>query len=260
MRNYSCFLLVAWLMSCGPSAVPGENGDIDTTTLPTPPATDGARETAPFVARGNEPFWRVTLEAAADGAPQLTWLTAEGDSLRTALPDPQRSDERNAVSYEIPGEITLTVLGEGCQDDMSGEPFPFVVQVIRKGQTYNGCGEYTAGVPVLNRWQLTAIDGEPLDPTAFPQGLPTLDLAGEQGRVSGLAGCNRYSGPVTVQPSQLIFGALISTKMACPNLETENRFLGALRDTVGYKLLPGYLTLQSDERELAFVPLRAAGK
>lgn len=258
MNRHWLLLLFAgfYLTACSPAAVPAEDGDGDTTALPAPPDTEGgAAAGIDFMARGNEPFWRLALELETEPELQFYWQDEGGDSLRIALPMAQLSPELNTARYEVllpDGTLRLTILGEGCQDDMSGESLPYSVQVVKDGQTYNGCGEYTEAQPVLKRWQLVSIDGQAVDTAAFPQGVPTLDLAGEAGRVSGLAGCNRYSGPVEVGLSQLVFGPLISTKMACPNLDTENRFLTVLRDTVTYKLLPGYLILLNDGRNLAF--------
>jgi heat shock protein HslJ len=51
-------------------------------------------------------------------------------------------------------------------------------------------------------------------------------------RVSGSGGCNRYSGPVAINGAALSFGALATTRRACPPalMNQESKFLAALAD------------------------------
>lgn len=51
--------------------------------------------------------------------------------------------------------------------------------------------------------------------------------------VSGNGGCNRYFGSATVQEDEMNFGALTSTRMACPPaiMDQEQRFFTALNLT-----------------------------
>lgn len=57
----------------------------------------------------------------------------------------------------------------------------------------------------------------------------TLEFV-DPGQVGGLAGCNRYFGPVTVQGDAIAFGNLASTRKMCPEalMDQEQRFLQAL--------------------------------
>jgi len=49
-------------------------------------------------------------------------------------------------------------------------------------------------------------------------------------QVGGLAGCNRYFGPVSLNGSTISFGNLAATRMMCPDslMDQEQRFLEAL--------------------------------
>ena len=49
-----------------------------------------------------------------------------------------------------------------------------------------------------------------------------------QGKVSGNGGCNRFSGTYTQDGARITFGPLMSTKMACENLNAEIEFFGQL--------------------------------
>jgi heat shock protein HslJ len=56
------------------------------------------------------------------------------------------------------------------------------------------------------------------------------DIERMTGRVAGLAGCNRYFGPVSFDGDAIAFGNLAATRMMCPDaqMEQEQRFFEAL--------------------------------
>ena len=57
----------------------------------------------------------------------------------------------------------------------------------------------------------------------------TLEFA-KPGQVGGLAGCNRYFGPVTLEGDTVSLGNLASTRKMCPDalMDQEQRFFQAL--------------------------------
>lgn len=74
----------------------------------------------------------------------------------------------------------------------------------------------------------------------------TLQFDAHEKRVSGFSGCNRFSGPYTLDHNQLSFGALMSTKMACMDNarnKTEQVFLDALSRVDSYMHEANTLTL-----------------
>lgn len=58
---------------------------------------------------------------------------------------------------------------------------------------------------------------------------PTIEFS-EPGRVAGLAGCNRYFGPVTLNGDAISIGNLATTRMMCPDalMDQDQRFMEAL--------------------------------
>lgn len=92
------------------------------------------------------------------------------------------------------------------------------------------------------RWRPVSMGGRPVTVAAAARE-PWLQLDARAGRVSGLAGCNRFSGPYTAGPGTLRFGPLVATKMACPELETEAALLRALEATRGFRVLGRTLEL-----------------
>ncbi len=66
---------------------------------------------------------------------------------------------------------------------------------------------------------------------------------GDDGKVQGSAGCNRLTGAYTVAGAALKFGPLAVTRMACPAMDLERRFLEALDATARWKIVAGALEL-----------------
>ena len=80
-------------------------------------------------------------------------------------------------------------------------------------------------------WEITAI-GEMAVPEQAPDGRYRIAFA--DGRVSGRAGCNSFSGPYSRIGDRLEFGVLAATRMACldPQMEHERRAFAILRGSV----------------------------
>jgi heat shock protein HslJ len=97
-------------------------------------------------------------------------------------------------------------------------------------------------------WNLAELDGAPIQPTG--QRVPYLRLDGGQKRASGFAGCNRMSGEYQLDGEKVRFPALISTKMACPDLELENGFMIALNVTTGWRIMDSKLELLGAEGQV----------
>ena len=83
---------------------------------------------------------------------------------------------------------------------------------------------------------------------------PTISFSGD-GTVDGNAGCNTFSGSYTADGSNLTFGPLASTKMACEGAKgtLETAFLGAIQATTTYEITDaGELKLTSGATTLTF--------
>jgi putative lipoprotein len=110
-------------------------------------------------------------------------------------------------------------------------------------------------------WALVALgDGSP--PPAGAQGRQaTMRLDSGSPRVSGFAGCNRYSGSYLLSGDSLRLGAIASTKMACPDGEALERVvLGLLPRVTTYVLTHQGLELRGFGGTLGrFTPLVGKG-
>jgi heat shock protein HslJ len=100
-----------------------------------------------------------------------------------------------------------------------------------------GTGDRLAGTS----WTLTGLHGQPL--TTQPS--PTLVFAGA-GQLGGSDGCNRYSGPYSVNGSSfLITRPLVSTRRACPPplMEQADAYLAALSQAASFAVTGQQLAL-----------------
>ena len=97
-------------------------------------------------------------------------------------------------------------------------------------------------------WVLQVLDGQ-----VFEAGT-TLSFP-EPGRVAGKATCNNYSGEMTATYPEFEVGPLISTRMACPDMELEQVFLDALAAMRGAVATDYILVLTGpDGGEMVFTP------
>src|SRR5690606_2443266 len=109
------------------------------------------------------------------------------------------------------------------------------------------CAGPAAEAPALStlegsQWSLQAWaqdDPAPADPLAT--------LTYEEGRFAGRSGCNSYTGTVAPgdEPGEIAIGPVISTRMACPEMqmEVETRYLTALQAATKYNVSDGELSL-----------------
>jgi heat shock protein HslJ len=72
------------------------------------------------------------------------------------------------------------------------------------------------------------------------------------GSVVGYGGCNRISSTHQSSGSQLKFGEVIATRMACDDLATESALLEAMKSTAGWRISGSQLELlDAQQRSLA---------
>ena len=88
-------------------------------------------------------------------------------------------------------------------------------------------------------WVVTKLNGQPLVTANDARNIPSLQLDKKTGRFGGADGCNRIMGTYTISKSQLSFGPIASTMMACldsNNNELSRNYTDALKKVAGYQL------------------------
>lgn len=175
----------------------------------------------PFVARGNEPFWRVIVEP---GQLVLEQMGKEPVALRYDMVE-QSPTER---SFHADGDgirIALKAASQLCRDSMTGMPYPRQVRLVVNGEATSGCGGDPKGLLQGQEWVVEDIGGRGI----IDSSRVTLNFQADQ-RVSGRASCNQFSGGWNLTGEGLGFTRMASTKKACAPalMNQENRFLSLL--------------------------------
>ena len=125
---------------------------------------------------------------------------------------------------------------------------PVLLAALLSLPTLAAAADQAGPLPMPQVWQVVLVDGQKPGWTA------TLNLS-EPGQVFGQAPCNRYSAPLTQEGRSFRLGNLAATRMACPQLQGEDRFLGLLRliETADHRA--GLLLLTGGDHEIRLVPL-----
>lgn len=86
-----------------------------------------------------------------------------------------------------------------------------------------------------------------------PQNTQTAFIRFEEGktRVHGFTGCNRFFGRYEAGEQSLKLSSLGSTRMACPNMDQENKLMDVLSRVDSYRIAGDVLTLYTGDTAVA---------
>ena len=97
---------------------------------------------------------------------------------------------------------------------------------------------------VEKHWKLIELNGVEIMPNENQSNAPHFILKVENNRVIGHGGCNSINGGYIIETGNRIkFTQMISTMMACMDMETESNFLRALNTVDNYTINNGVLSL-----------------
>lgn len=176
-----------------------------------------------YRAIGTEPFWDLTIGR------DMTF-TDRGNNVQVVQPTPQPQNGMAGEMYNSQ-RIRVNIVHTQCSDGMSDRTYPDRVQVWVDGRAYNGCGA-SAGyygqvgengypnamaAPTLNQtnWRVVAINGQQVPAQNF-----YLNFMPD--RMSGKFGCNTLGAGYSQNGNQLNVGAIMATRMACPDMSMED--------------------------------------
>ncbi|MGI8931129.1 MAG: META domain-containing protein [Sphingomicrobium sp.] len=198
---------------------PGYPGQ-DPVGYPEPaPYPDGQ---ASYRAIGTEPFW--DLEIGRD-----LIFTDRGNDLRVVQPTPRPINGTAGEIYRTQ-RLDVNIVHSRCSDGMSDRTYPDTVTVRVDGREYRGCGAniaffgqvgesgYPTGAVTLSgtNWTVIAINGRPTPRTDFY-------LNFQPDRIAAKFGCNSLGAGYSVTGSTLSAGAVMATRMACPDMSFEDQ-------------------------------------
>jgi heat shock protein HslJ/uncharacterized lipoprotein YbaY len=194
-----------------------------------------------FRARGNEPGWRLDIDAE-----RLTLVTQNGEKRVAPVPAAQRTNAFTRYAARVDGrDITATIFNRQCRDSMTGMPHPYAVEILLDGKKLAGCGGDPATLLQGREWMVADINGKGI----VDRSRATLNF-GTDGRVAGRSSCNNITGQYTLTGEALTVSKAAGTMMACePALMAQERlFLDVLQNVRRFDLRPdGALVLQTDD-------------
>lgn len=95
--------------------------------------------------------------------------------------------------------------------------------------------------PIIGTWKITEIMGQPIKTIGAK--IPVLEFSSD-GRFSGNAGCNTIGGAFMLkEPLGIQFSKMMSTLMACADMQQEEQLKQALETTDNFSLSENRLTL-----------------
>ncbi|HYD11907.1 MAG TPA: META domain-containing protein [Allosphingosinicella sp.] len=146
----------------------------------------------------------------------MIWSDPDGTRIDVARPRPVTG--RNGVHVYRTPRMTVEISHQGrCNHGMSDYEYPDTVRVFigpgRGGRPLEGCGGGILPPVTLadTSWSIVDIDGAQVGGEEYE-----LQFDGE-GRLSGRAGCNRFSGPYAQQGRFLTAGVTVTQARPCPD-------------------------------------------
>ncbi|HEY0596047.1 META domain-containing protein [Sphingopyxis sp.] len=207
-----------------------------------PPQGPGEQPAA-YMALGTEPGWTLEITDA-----RLNYAGDYGET-RIMVPNPGAEPSTTGKRY-VTDRLTVDVTHGACSDGMSDRRYRDTVTVTADGKSVKGCGGAILPPAELagTSWTFASIGG--VDVAADR---PT-SLIFDGTRLSGSAGCNRFSGSYAVEGRRLTAGPLMATEMACPGagMTQENAFFALMRGPVGLSFpTDGTLVLTASDGKTA---------
>lgn len=106
-----------------------------------------------------------------------------------------------------------------------------------------------ASADLAGVWKLQSIDGKNVQ-SDYADKIPTLEFNFVDSKLSGSAGCNNYNTVFTLSNDVLDIKPLVTTRMACDNLDGETKFVNAFTGRVDLELHNNVLVLRKDNQEV----------
>ena len=164
---------------------------------------------ADYYASGLEPVpWSVTLQYEK----QILFEAKTGVNFRMPTPQPQKNDGNETFAYEDRlGKRTLIIYNEKCQKELASDK----VEVIYKGVTYTGCGNYLYEPRLQGSWQIEKYNNAVAK--GFANGFPTLQIDIPGATISGTDGCGSWLAIIMLQGDRMLVSKINFAKNDCNN-------------------------------------------
>ncbi|WP_304640098.1 META domain-containing protein [Pseudomonas sp.] len=222
----------------------GENALLVLQGQPYPECVPPGLLPQPFTARGNEPFWDLTMEH------QQLSLNRIDEQLLDAAPYEAGVADSNSQSYMVDADppVEVEVHREVCYDSMTGIPYPARVEVKLADAILQGCGGQPERLLQGVEWVFEEIAGDaPLTDSRVSL------IFYPNNRFAGQASCNNLMGEYELTGEALTLSRAVTTRKACSAavMEQEVRFVDTLERVRGFAFADdGSLMLLTRDEEI----------
>lgn len=209
---------------------------LDTTAMaPVAPPAVGT-----FRAVGQEPGWLLAVE---DTILTLRW---DYDERRVSVRTPTVETGTGGRQYRFMHSDTsyvISIKDSACADGMSGHQYPATVTVSIGARILNGCGGEPGSLIRGAEWYVDSLDALPL----VTGSTITMQFSPD-GRITGSAGCNRFSGNYTLSGNDLTTSQVAATRKSCgPDIDRqETVFLSYLERPIRFYVMGDALHVERD--------------
>lgn len=197
---------------------------------------------APYLARGNEPFWSVAIDAGS-----MTIGRLGLDDL--VLPVTGAGLQADGAIFVTGGDRARLLRDNSiCSDSMSGMPYPETVTLTLGDDVLTGCGGDSRDLLTGQTWVVRQIADDVL-----PDDIRITLGFDPSGNVAGAAGCNRWFAGYDLTGEGLSLTQPGATMMACDAaiMTQERAFLDALATISGFAIdESGALVMTAQEQPL----------
>jgi heat shock protein HslJ len=164
-------------------------------------------------------------------------------------------DQTISISSSADGaKLELTVKEAICIDSMTGMPRPEQVTVRFNGRTLSGCAGDPATLLQKHEWKVAHLAGQ----AVLTDPLIRVTFATD-GRLSGLASCNRFGAGYRITGEGLLIEKGMTSMMACdqPIMQQEQTFLRLLETVNRFSVEPdgSVLLLTSGQETIKLVKI-----
>ena len=186
-----------------------------------------------YKAVGNEPGWSLTIRPAR--------MDYAGDYGQVNIAEPTPPSFRPAHGTYRSGKLQLTISAGPCSDGMSDLIYRQTVRVTADGRTVSGCGGGTIAPNTLagTSWSVVAVNGRPVT------GGGDYYVQFSDQTLNAKFGCNSLGAGYSQTGNMLNVGAIMATRMACPDMSFETQGSAILMQPVTISGYGNQLTLSS---------------
>jgi len=197
-----------------------------------------------FYASGSEPDWTLIIDFDKSTAT----LHILGEYNRQFKIVENKDNIIDNLIFELEdNSLRMETVEEGCNNTMSGEGFPNVVNIELNGKAYIGCGKYlgeavgvnTLDLRIFNKWFLSDLNGVEFN----KENIPYFSINKKTKQTGGYASCNNFSGNCYLAGNSIKFGPFMMTKRYCGYDSVEQKFMSALEQANSYYISDDKLVL-----------------